>query len=71
MTSTNDTTRQPKAGMKIDNGDISPFDDLSLEYDAWFDREGSRIFFIEVQAFKARRVSITFVTNCIGLSKLH
>ncbi len=31
----------------------SPFDDLALEYDAWFDREGSLIFFIEVQAFKS------------------
>ena len=29
----------------------SPFDDLALEYDAWFDKEGSLIFFIEVQAF--------------------
>ncbi|MBE0479982.1 MAG: class I SAM-dependent methyltransferase [Dehalococcoidia bacterium] len=30
----------------------SPFDDLGLEYDAWFDEEGSLIFFVEVQAFK-------------------
>ena len=30
----------------------SPFDDLALEYDAWFDKEGSLIFFIEVQAFR-------------------
>jgi len=30
----------------------SPFDDLALEYDAWFDKEGSLIFLIEVQAFK-------------------
>jgi SAM-dependent methyltransferase len=31
---------------------VSPFDDLALEYDAWFDKEGSLIFFIEVQAFR-------------------
>ncbi len=31
----------------------SPFDDLAQEYDAWFDREGSLIFFIEVQAFRS------------------
>jgi SAM-dependent methyltransferase len=30
----------------------SPFDDLPLEYDAWFDGEGSLLFAIEVQAFK-------------------
>jgi SAM-dependent methyltransferase len=29
---------------------ISPFDDFPLEYDAWFDREGSIIFRIEVKA---------------------
>ena len=53
MSSTNYGTHQPKAGIKRDNGDISPFDNLALEYDAWFDREGSLIFFIEVQAFKS------------------
>lgn len=31
---------------------FSPFDDLASEYDAWFDKDGSLIFFIEVQAFK-------------------
>jgi len=36
-----------------DKSSISPFNDLALEYDAWFDREGSLIFFIEVQAFRA------------------
>jgi hypothetical protein len=30
----------------------SPFDDLPLEYAAWFDGEGSLPFAIEVQAFK-------------------
>jgi SAM-dependent methyltransferase len=31
---------------------FSPFDALASEYDAWFDGEGSLIFFNEVQAFK-------------------
>jgi SAM-dependent methyltransferase len=31
---------------------FSPFDDLASEYDAWFDKDGSLVFFIEVQAFK-------------------
>jgi len=31
---------------------VSAFDDLALEYDAWFDKEGSLIFSIEVQAFR-------------------
>ena len=31
----------------------SPFDDLALEYDAWFDKEGSLPFFIEVKAFSS------------------
>ncbi len=39
--------------MKRNSSDISPFDDLALEYDAWFDNEGSLVFFTEVQAFKA------------------
>jgi SAM-dependent methyltransferase len=30
----------------------SPFDDLASEYDAWFDGEGSLIFFNEVKAFQ-------------------
>ena len=35
------------------NTEWSPFDDLALEYDAWFDKEGSLIFFIEVKALRA------------------
>jgi SAM-dependent methyltransferase len=31
---------------------FSPFNDLASEYDAWFDKDGRLIFFIEVQAFK-------------------
>jgi SAM-dependent methyltransferase len=30
-----------------------PFDDMATEYDAWFDKDGSPIFFTEVQAFKS------------------
>ena len=32
---------------------FSPFNDLASEYDAWFDKDGSLIFLIEAQAFKA------------------
>jgi SAM-dependent methyltransferase len=35
------------------NAEWSPFDDLATEYDAWFDKEGSLIFFTEVKAFKS------------------
>jgi SAM-dependent methyltransferase len=38
--------------MKQHNSDVSPFDNLALEYDAWFDKEGSLIFLIEAQAFR-------------------
>jgi SAM-dependent methyltransferase len=53
MSSSNYTTRQPEAGMKIDNDNVSPFDNLAREYDAWFDSEGSLIFSVEVQALRA------------------
>jgi SAM-dependent methyltransferase len=52
MSSNRHATRQPKAGMKADNSRISPFNSLALEYDSWFDREGSLIFSVEVQAFR-------------------
>ena len=52
MSSTNYRTPKPIAGMKRNNSHSSPFDDAALEYDAWFDGEGSLIFFIEVQAFR-------------------
>jgi SAM-dependent methyltransferase len=45
-------TRRPNID-KHQNTEWSPFDDLAAEYDAWFDREGSLIFFTEVQAFKS------------------
>jgi len=37
---------------RLNSTDFSPFDDMASEYDAWFDKDGSLIFFIEVQAFK-------------------
>jgi len=37
---------------RTNNPVFSPFDELASEYDAWFDKDGSLIFFIEVQAFK-------------------
>jgi SAM-dependent methyltransferase len=43
---------ESKLRTRRDNSGASPFDDLALEYDAWFDKEGNLIFFIEVQAFK-------------------
>ncbi len=53
MPSTKYRTRESIAEMKRNSNDISPFDDLALEYDAWFDKEGRLVFLIEVQAFKA------------------
>jgi len=52
MPSINNRTRQPVGGVKQGEMDVSPFDGLASEYDAWFDKEGSLIFFIEVQAFR-------------------
>lgn len=34
------------------HGHVSPFDNLASEYDAWFDKEGSAIFPVEVQALR-------------------
>jgi len=34
------------------NTEVSVFDDLAHEYDAWFEKEGRTIFAIEVRAFK-------------------
>ncbi len=53
MPSINHRTGKSNARMKRNDGEISPFDDLALEYDAWFDEEGSLIFFMEAQAFKS------------------
>ena len=38
--------------VKLNTDGVSLFDDLASEYDAWFDKDGSLIFIIEVQAFK-------------------
>jgi len=46
-------TRKPNTERRQNNAEWSPFDDLATEYDAWFDKEGSLIFFIEAQAFKS------------------
>jgi SAM-dependent methyltransferase len=51
--STNYRTPRRIAGMKRGKRLGSPFDDLAPEYDAWFDQEGSLIYFVEVQAFKS------------------
>jgi len=53
MSPTNYPTREPNTKRSQNNTEWSLFDDLALEYDAWFDREGSLVFFIEVQAFKS------------------
>ena len=53
MSSTNYRTRGSNKMGRQNNTKRSPFDDLALEYDAWFDKEGSLIFLIEVQAFKS------------------
>ena len=53
MSSTNYPTHGLHTRNRQKNTEWSPFDDLAMEYDAWFDKEGSLIFFIEVQAFKS------------------
>lgn len=52
MSLTNSRTRKSNTGRWQNNAEWSPFENLALEYDAWFDKEGSLIFFIEVQAFR-------------------
>jgi ubiquinone/menaquinone biosynthesis C-methylase UbiE len=52
MPSTNYGTSRRVVGTKNKNPG-SPFDDLAKEYDAWFDKEGSLVYFIEVQALKS------------------
>ena len=46
-------TQKPDTEGQQNNTEWSPFDDLATEYDAWFDKEGSLLFFIEVKAFKS------------------
>jgi SAM-dependent methyltransferase len=45
--------RDKNSIIRQQNSGLSLFDGLASEYDAWFDKEGSLIFFIEVQAFKS------------------
>ncbi len=52
MSSTSYRTRQPNTGTRRNNGEVSPFDDVALEYDAWFEGEGKLIFATEVRAFE-------------------
>jgi len=40
-----------KVATRHSNTEVSPFDDLASDYDAWFEREGKPIFAIEVPAF--------------------
>jgi len=46
-------TRKSNIVRRQNNTEWSPFDGLAAEYDAWFDKDGSLIFFIEVKAFRA------------------
>jgi SAM-dependent methyltransferase len=46
-------TQKPNTEGQQNNAEWSPFDELAAEYDAWFDKEGSLLFFIEVKAFKS------------------
>jgi len=49
------TGEKPKLNTRHSTGKksgFSPFDELASEYDAWFDGDGSLIFFIEAQAFR-------------------
>jgi SAM-dependent methyltransferase len=58
MSSANYQTRGLNTRNRQSSAEWSPFNDLALEYDAWFDKEGSLIFFIEVQAFKGLMSSL-------------
>ena len=52
MSSASYQTRKPNTERRQNNTEWSPFDDLATEYDAWFNKDGSLIFFMEVQAFR-------------------
>jgi SAM-dependent methyltransferase len=53
MSSTEHLSGAAEKSLKPNATGASPFDSLASEYDAWYDNDGSLIFFIEVQAFKA------------------
>ena len=42
-----------KGRTNCNSDSVSPFDKMALEYDAWFDKEGSLIFSVEVHAFRS------------------
>ena len=42
---------ESKVRTRGSNAEASPFGDLALDYDAWFEKEGKLIFAIEVSAF--------------------
>jgi SAM-dependent methyltransferase len=46
-------TQKSNTERQQNNAERSPFDDLALEYDAWFDKDGGLTFSIEVKAFRA------------------
>jgi SAM-dependent methyltransferase len=52
MPSTRHNSDNPELKTGRKSTGFSPFDELAPEYDAWFDGEGSQIFFNEVQAFR-------------------
>jgi len=52
MSSTKYPAGTAKKRGRLNSISLSPFDNMASEYDAWFDKDGSLIFFIEVQAFK-------------------
>lgn len=52
MSSTGHHSGESKSKTRRHGSSLSLFDDLAPEYDAWFDKEGSLIFFNEVQAFR-------------------
>ncbi len=43
---------EPKVRTRHSSTEVSPFDDLASDYDAWFEREGKPVFAIEVQALQ-------------------
>jgi SAM-dependent methyltransferase len=53
MSSTKHLSGAVRTRVRLNSIGFSPFNDMASEYDAWFDKDGSLIFFIEVQAFKA------------------
>ncbi len=52
MSSAEFHTKEQSSTTGRNSSNISPFDELAGEYDSWFDKEGSLIFSIEVQAFE-------------------